>query len=66
MPDPGDRSAGDARFASTVFVKATLRPGAGASFGVAANPLPVAIAVGRQMEGVTDFYARSASSRRRW
>ena len=29
--------------------------------GVAANPLPVAIAVGRQMEGVTYFYARSAS-----
>ena len=27
LPDPGGRSAGDARFASTVFVKATLRPG---------------------------------------
>ena len=30
-------------------------------FGVAANPLPVAIADGWQMEGVTDSYARSAS-----
>ena len=30
----------------------------------AANPLPVAMAIGRQMEGATDSYARSASSRR--
>ena len=65
------------RLALTVSVKATLRPGAdmrargarpyGSSeryahrFGVAANPLPVAMATGWQMEGVTYFYARSAS-----
>ena len=65
------------RLALTVSVKATLRPGTGMRarnarpygsskryahrFGVAANPLPVAMATGWQMEGVTYFYARSAS-----
>ena len=62
-PDPGGGSAGDVRFTVTVRVKATLRPGAVRAhpFGVAANPLPAAMAIGRQMEGVTYFYARSAS-----
>ena len=64
------------RLVLTVSVKATLRPGAvmrarnarpyGSSeryahrFGVAANPLPVAMAAGWQGEGVTYFCARSA------
>ena len=59
------------RLALTVSVKATLRPGAGMRarnarpygsskryahrFGVAANPLPVAMATGWQMEGVISF-----------
>ena len=67
-PDPGGGSAGDVRFTVTVRVKATLRPGAVRAHdaplhpsGVAANPLPVAMAIGWKMEGVTYLYARSAS-----
>ena len=37
-------------------LQTALRP-----YGVAANPLPAAMAIGWQTEGVTYFYARSAS-----
>ena len=60
VPDPGGGSAGDVRLMFVVYTKATLRPGAVRAHdaplhpsGVAANPLPVATAIGWQMEGVT-------------
>ena len=68
MPDPGGGSAGDVRLMFVVYTKATLRPGAVRAHdeplhpsGVAANPLPAAMAIGWQTEGVTYSYARSAS-----
>ena len=67
-PDLRGGSAGDVRLMLTVSVKATLRSGAVRAHdeplhpsGVAANPLPAAMAIGWQTEGVTYFYARSAS-----